>query len=233
LKNVPPSSNQRSTQQDASEQAFASPFVDISDLRNLRPAVWRTIDRLYRAAQLAADCEMDRVAFCVDASDLFDMGLWAEEMRWLNTKRVIDNTTTRRDGEGLVITDLGIELMEQCLAMNQLEQCLGNVMDATSESMVNTDIVPRWDNERHELSCAGKLVKKFKWRAANQEAILAAFQEDGWPAHIDDPLPQEGNVDPKRRLADAIKSLNRHQRVPLIRFCGDGTGEGVLWEFKR
>ena len=31
--------------------------------------------------------------------------------------------------------------------------------------------------------------------ALNQEIILAAFQEDGWPAHIDDQLPPAAGVD--------------------------------------
>ena len=32
------------------------------------------------------------------------------------------------------------------------------------------------------------------------------------PPRIDDPLPPSQNVDPKRRLHDTIKRLNRHQR---------------------
>ncbi len=59
---------------------------------------------------------------------------------------------------------------------------------------------------------------------------MSAFQEDGWPARIDDPLPPTPETDPKRRLSDAIKCLNRKQLNPLLRFSGDGTGEGVLWD---
>ena len=83
---------------------------------------------------------------------------------------------------------------------------------------------------RHELRLGETLVKKFKWRAANQEAILCAFEEEGWPPHIDDPLPPILDKDPKRRLSDAIKCLNRKQLNTLVRFSGDGTGEGVYWE---
>ena len=73
-------------------------------------------------------------------------------------------------------------------------------------------------------------MKRFKWTAANQETILVAFEEEGWPARIDDPLPQQPEQDPKRRLSDTIKCLNRKQTNELIRFRGDGTGEGVTWE---
>ena len=77
----------------------------------------------------------------------------------------------------------------------------------------------------------GKLVKHFKWPALNQETILAAFEEEGWPPRIDDPLPPLPEQDPKRRLHDTIKCINRNQKHHLIHFHGDGTGEGVIWEF--
>jgi hypothetical protein len=63
-----------------------------------------------------------------------------------------------------------------------------------------------------------------------QEAILMAFEEEQWPPRIDDPLPGHPDLLPKRRLHDTIKSLNRNQKNSLIRFMGDGTGEGIRWE---
>jgi hypothetical protein len=72
-------------------------------------------------------------------------------------------------------------------------------------------------------------VKRFRVPAANQGLILAAFEEEGWPRFIDDPLPRHGDEEPARRLQATIKSLNRHQASPLIRFRGNG-GEKVLWE---
>ena len=50
---------------------------------------------------------------------------------------------------------------------------------------------PSWDGERQELRFGDQLIKRFKWPAANQQTILAAFEEDGWPARIDDPLPPQ------------------------------------------
>jgi hypothetical protein len=60
--------------------------------------------------------------------------------------------------------------------------------------------------------------------------VLCAFEEEGWPARIDDPLPPQQDQDSKRRLSDTIKCLNRKQSHHLIHFRGDGTGEGVVWE---
>ena len=57
-----------------------------------------------------------------------------------------------------------------------------------------------------------------------------AFEEEGWPAKIDDPLAPQSQQDPKRRLHDTIKCLNRNQKNELLHFRGDGTGEGILWE---
>ena len=89
---------------------------------------------------------------------------------------------------------------------------------------------PCWDRDRQELRVGTLIVKQFKVPAPNQETILAAFQEEGWPHRIDDPIPPHPDKEPKRRLHDTIISLNRNQRTPLIRFLGDGSGQGVRWE---
>lgn len=90
-------------------------------------------------------------------------------------------------------------------------------------------LLPVWDRVRHELRVEGQLVKRFKCAAVNQETILAAFDEEGWPPRIDDPLPPQEEQDSKRRLNDTIKCLNKNQKHKRICFHGDGTGEGVLW----
>ena len=87
-----------------------------------------------------------------------------------------------------------------------------------------------WDAKQRKLDVLGQVVKRFRWQAPNQEIVLSAFQEEGWPLRIDDPLPPQPEQDSKRRLSDTIKCLNRKQINPLIHFHGDGTGEGVVWE---
>ncbi len=93
-----------------------------------------------------------------------------------------------------------------------------------------TILTPCWDCDRQELRIGHHVVKEFKLHSPNQAIILAAFQEESWPTRIDDPLPRHADIDPKQRLHDTIKSLNRNQRNRLIRFRGDGTGQGVRWE---
>ena len=60
-------------------------------------------------------------------------------------------------------------------------------------------------------------------------ALMHLLAEAGYAA--DDPLAPKLNQDSKRRLHDTINSLNRNQKHALIRFLGDGKGEGVRWGF--
>lgn len=92
---------------------------------------------------------------------------------------------------------------------------------------------PVWDRVRRELRFGETVVKRFKWPAENQERVLDAFEENGWPRHINDPLEQHASICPKRRLHDTLKCLNRKQVVEAIKFRGDGTGLGVFLEIVR
>jgi hypothetical protein len=89
--------------------------------------------------------------------------------------------------------------------------------------------VPRWDGTSRQLWWKGLLIKEFHRPACNQETVLAAFEEEGWPLHIDDPLPRTPDIDPKVRLHDTIKYLNRNQLRRAICFRGDGRARGILW----
>ena len=89
---------------------------------------------------------------------------------------------------------------------------------------------PVWNPERQELWLDGNLVKRYRLPSPNQVAVITAFSEEGWPERIDDPLPQNGETTPKRRLQDTIRNLNRSMKTSIMKFLGDGSGEGVLWE---
>jgi hypothetical protein len=97
-----------------------------------------------------------------------------------------------------------------------------------STTIEESSSVPVWDSERRELRFRNRLVKRYRVPAPNQELILAAFQEEGWPNCIDDPL-HPGDQDPQRRLQATVKSLNRNQVAPLLRFRGNGNGDRVCW----
>ena len=93
-------------------------------------------------------------------------------------------------------------------------------------------LVPRWDDLRRELVVHGQIVKRFRLPAPYQEAVLAAFEEEGWPPRVFDPLSPQGDQDPEATAArDHQYGLNRSRLARIIRFRGDGTGQGVLWEW--
>ena len=102
-----------------------------------------------------------------------------------------------------------------------------HTMDESKQPGAET---PFWDRDRKELRIGNFVVKRFRWPAENQERVLNAFQEEGWPSRIDDPIVPHANICPKRRLHDTLKCLNRKQDNEIIKFRGDGTGQGVLLE---
>src|SRR5262249_33917365 len=76
-----------------------------------------------------------------------------------------------------------------------------------------------------------RIVKWVRNHSRCQAAILDAFQEEGWPSSIYDPLRPSPDIPSNRRLHNAIRKLNRG--LPTIRFHADGTGRSVLWRWTR
>lgn len=209
---------------------------------------------LLKAWQYAQAAVRDVWDFAVEIDVLRDMrGVTASDLRWLAAMGYVEHAReVTRSGDDrrqfacnrplsfsqrtcFVLTESGIEYASNLLS--EQSNLLSNKPDQWIDQPVVTASgpelcgVPTWNTERRELRAQGMLVKLFRWPAVNQEAILSAFQEEGWPARIDDPLPQQRNLDPVRRLHDTIKCLNRNQKHRLVRFRGDGSGEGVLWGF--
>jgi hypothetical protein len=182
--------------------------------------------------------------FAVEISVLRRRGLTNSDLRWLVCQGIIEHRAEMDapDEESRTFLRTGGLTFNKrtCFVLTQVG---AELTHAISDHIIEPDVpvlpssspcptvAPEWDKERQELRVGGLVVKQFKVPAPNQEMILAAFQEEGWPPRIDDPLPPQAEQDPKRRLHDAINSLNRHWRNRLIRFTGDGSGEGVRWEF--
>lgn len=96
------------------------------------------------------------------------------------------------------------------------------------------DLMPRYHavrGERH-FSWGVHLLKRFSRRVGNQETILAAFEEQQWDSCIDDPLTGGGKIDPKVRVHDTIKDLNRQQKLSFVHFKGLGNGTAIGWELR-
>jgi hypothetical protein len=171
----------------------------------------------------------------------------AEEVSATGNERAFDHQVSLRFGNrsAYIITSAGVafgrDLLKDFRQSNTHADAESNSFDAPppqtplprveqSQHDSNGHSHPKWDRDRRELRLGGKLIKVFKLPSPMQEAILMAFEEENWPPRIDDPLPGHPDYPPKRRLHDTIKSLNRNQKNCLIRFMGDGTGEGIRWE---
>ena len=139
------------------------------------------------------------------------------------------------DSSCFVLTQSGIEMASKILHAGRDTDKEPNSMSCDDGAIgIAGQILefarPHWDADRHELFVGQIIVKRFRWPAINQATVLSAFEEDGWPARVDDPLPPQPEQDSKRRLHDTIKCLNRNQINQMVRFRGDGTGQGVLWD---
>jgi hypothetical protein len=202
---------------------------------------------LLQQAHLYAQCLGRGVwDFALDLNALNRVGLSTNDLRWLllqgllahaheTTVPATDRRTFRPAGaigferkSCFVLTAAGVEFVRQG-AVCRLQTPSSEYSAPKSQQMFHPNL-PVWDEQRRELRVGDKVVKRFATPAPNQELILATFQEDGWPVRIDDPLPPLADQEPKRRLHDTINSLNRHQQKHLIRFIGDGSGEGIRWE---
>lgn len=193
---------------------------------------------LLEAHRCARDLGQDLWDFSIPVHSLHDAGLNENRLRWLLCQDCLQHAleTTRpraphrrfrpapnlqlRPTSCFTLTDRGLHLARALLC------------ESVTSPPVPT-AKPHWRADLQELHFGPHLIKKFRRPAANQTTILTAFEEDGWPARIDNPLSPTRDNNDAERLQEAIRRLNHCQQTPLLRFHGDGSGEGVTWEIAR
>lgn len=94
------------------------------------------------------------------------------------------------------------------------------------------NVRPAWSAATRRLVFDGQLVKWFRQPAKNQDIVLATFENEGWPEHIDDPLPPDADIDVRDRIHNTLSRLN-HQDCPLLWFESDGLGSGFCWRLRQ
>jgi hypothetical protein len=216
----------------------------------LAPRVEAALSLLLDALDYAQDLCSNLWDFAVEIGCLRDLQLSKSDLRWLTGAGFVDHALeVTLPGEFqrsfrqhiplrfckrtcFVLTPLGAELARKVCGRSGVVVAAKTVPASWPAAAVLFEkALPKWDRDRQELTIGTIIVKRFKVPANNQEIVLAAFEEEHWPTRIDDPLPPHREQPPKRRLQETIKSLNRNRKQPLIRFLGDGTGQGVRWEF--
>jgi hypothetical protein len=184
--------------------------------------------------------------FAVELRYLESAGCTPSELRWLLTRGCVRHAievTRAKDRRRrfrpllsptfprktcFVLTAAGAVLARQICSRNGACGASNGSLPVPSTSSAGA-ATPQWDHMQRELRCGQTIIKRFRVPAPNQEIILCAFQEESWPARVDDPLPRHAALDPKDRLRETIKSLNRNQLRRLLVFHADGRGCGIRW----
>jgi hypothetical protein len=179
---------------------------------------------LLRAAHDAAvKSKLDRWQFAINLRELTAAGLSETDLRLMMTGGLAEHAQEQlrpRARSRSFRRTFNLALTNQsCFVLTP----------AGARLLASIAMRPRWDGERRQLWYGKQLVKHFRRRAGCQETVLAAFEEEGWPPRIDDPLPRVAEIDPRDRLHDAVRRLNRGHLVRRLAFRRDGTGQGVTW----
>ncbi len=218
----------------------------------------KALEMLWQAYRYAARSGTDAWEFAVEIDEFRRAQVSNSELRWLlsqgyaaHAQETAPKGGKRRfrrvssaslsDMSCFIIAEAGVELVKSLdVAVPsttyeaEKSSALRSPQRGEAESAIKgrptVAAKPSWDAQRRELWVEGSLVKRFRQQSSNQQAILDAFQAANWPRRIADPLPLQPEQCPKRRLHDAVKCLNRHHRHEAIRFTGDGSGRGILWE---
>jgi hypothetical protein len=189
---------------------------------------------LAEANAKAADLGLDLWEFAVEIRTLLETGLKHTDLRWLICRGYAEHARERSRATDCRRHFTPMRNLacypDTCFVLTPLGMALFRSQVVPPREANRPADRPRWEDGRRRLVWGDWVVKEFRLPADNQETILSALEEESWPPRIDDPLPPVGEQDPKARLHDAIKGLNRRQRHRLIRFRGDGTGRGILWE---
>ncbi len=201
---------------------------------------------LHDAAIYAADVGCDRWKFAVDWATCRDRDVSPNDLRWLIHAGLVDHkrgsahlgrqAARSRRPTGLPISDQSCFVLNaagQSFARATVAQAICEPARRTVLETVDAEAIPttpHWDKTSRTLRLGDEIVKRFRVPAKNQETVLEAFEEEGWPGSIDDPLPPSGEVDSKRRLHETIRRLNNNQPQPRLHFYGNGNGRAICWQ---
>ena len=153
------------------------------------PAIFLLLEELRLARTYAEDLGVHAYEFSKEIKPLRDCGVSRMDVKWMVLKKLVSETRLGDSSEPVfAITDSGLDFLNR-------------------QSRQKTK--PQWIPEKRQLMFNGRLIKQFRVPSSNQETIFAAFEEEGWPERIYDPLIPKKGIAIKRRVAETIKSMNR------------------------
>lgn len=200
------------------------------------------LSALAEARDLAAAADRDPWEFAVELAALLAAGTSASALRLLVHEGYLDHAReVTRNGDALrhfrpianlsfppgtcfVLTDAGLGRVREGGTGSPAALSQGPQADGPRPCR------PVWSARERTLLLEDRLVLRYLYRSPNQELVLTVFEEEGWPARIDDPLPFLAGLDAKQRIRDTVRALNAKQADRLISFRSDGSGQCVVWQ---
>lgn len=202
-----------------------------------------TLGVLRAAWDAARSCELDPWEFAVGIGEMWRAGVSETELRSLLARGLAEHAnevTQPKDGARRFQPVKSLALSESaCFVITDEGRRLaarhsnGHARRKIASRSERALLKPFWDAKRRELWLGDVLVKRFTRPAPLQELILAAFQEQGWPAVIDDPLPGKKDANQRLRRWQAAANLNRSQDPLRIRFTADARQQTISWQVLR
>ena len=225
------------------ETRKGKPSLRVIDLPEKIPLA---LSELLQDHSYALDLSQNVWEFATEIRRLQDFGITSNDLRWMIGRgwmqHAIEHCPPKDDCRSFhkhgciefcmdscfVLTPEGVTAARE--ARNTECRLVAAIGQENPVSAPEEGAKPHWDSARNRLYFGRILVKAFRVPSPNQTTVLSAFEEEHWPSRIDDPLPYSRDVSRKERLRYTLKSLNKHQKVPMLHFSGDGSGDGVLWE---
>lgn len=224
------------------------PSQHLDEQLRRNPQLRAALEQLLEARRGAEGLKLDVWTLAVELSGLLGAGCTLTQLRLLVAARYVEHAedVTKQSDEArsfrsenpmkfgpqtcFVLTEAGVKFLDA--AGPPAERGTGNRLNGPSPAtgVAKERQVPIWDPEARELWVGGQMVKRFTRPAPVLELVLEAFQEMGWPSHLDDPLPPENGIVPEERLRDTVRRLNRCQEPLRIHFTSDGLGAGIRWD---
>lgn len=172
--------------------------------------------------------EEEKIRLCNGESPATTGEIWSRQLiTAYSNGQTLGIWIAARGGDRLrAIIDVGYHLgfLTQPMHEAYLRKC-GYLPDSNLEKASSVFETPSW-NGANELTFRGLVIRRVRNRgqAVNVATVLDAFQEQSWPARIDDPLPDGRD---QQRLHATVRSLNKG--LTGIVFSADGSGEGYQW----
>ncbi len=218
--------------------------------RNIPPnsSIETALAILLEGLEYAQQLDAARWDFAVEVSSLRRLKLSNNDLRWLLAHDLVEHAVelatdgSTRSFRKQAPTSIG---KRSCFVLTETGAALARDLRPDAKSYGDNDVgarrgfataqgnsadapSPCWDRNRRELWFGATLVKRFTLPSPDQESILTAFEEQRWPARIDDPALTAQDSTRHAKLLETVQQLNRRHRSALIHFQCDG-GRGIFW----